>query len=185
MLQRSTVRTVAALVTALCVATTFAGTAAALDLGAVSIDDDGDDAAVEIDTALDTEASQSGGGGSGGVSVQSDEGGAEGSGGVAGDVENQSLSVQAEGEGGPAGDEVGGSLHCELGPDAAEDPAEVCAVEGPGGGDDSPLPIDDVPPEDSPIPPEDVPPEPPGGDEPLPELPGGEVPLPLDGLQSF
>lgn len=167
MLERNTVRTIVALVTALCVATTFAGSAAAIDLGAVSVDDSGDDAAVDIDTGLDTEASQSGGGGSGHVSVDSDEGGAAGAGAVEGDAENQSVTVAAAGEGGPAGDEQRGSVECTFDQESAQDPQEACDYQLPGG-DDSPLPDDQLP-------------ELPGDD--LPVDPGGGIPL--DGLQAL
>lgn len=155
---------------ALSVVTMFAGSAAAIDLGAVSVDDSSDDAAVDIDTGLDTEASQSGGGGSGGVSVQTDQGGAQGSGAVEGDVQNQSLTVAAAGEGGPAGNTVGGAVECEISPDSAQNPQEACDYQLPGG-DSSPLPDDQLP-----------------G---LPGLPGDRLPvdpgggIPVDGLQAI
>lgn len=163
MTARNTVRLLVTLGAALCVVTMFAGSAAAVDLGAVSVDDGGDDAAVDIDTGLDTEADQSGGGGSGNVAVDTDQGGAEGAGAVEGDVQNQSVTVAASGEGGPAGNEVGGGVECELSPDSAQNPQEACEFDTPGG--DNPLPED------------------PGGD--LPIDPGGNLPLPVDGLQSL
>lgn len=171
MLDRTTVRTVAALVTALCVVTMFAGSAAAIDLGAVSVDDSGDDAAVEIDTGLDTEGSQSGGGGSGSVSVDTAEGGAEGSGAAAVDAEDQSVSVAAAGEGGPDGNEQGGSVDCTFDQESVQNPQEACDYDAPGGDGLPEPPTDELP------------------DDELPELPGGDIPVdpgagvPLDGLQ--
>jgi hypothetical protein len=122
---------------ALCVATMFAGSAAAL----VNVDtgeEQESDGLVNVDTGLDSDASQSGGGGSGGLAVNTSQGGVAGVGSVQADANDPSLTVGAEGEGGPAGNQVNASVECTLGPGAAEDPQSVCETETPGGGIPSP-----------------------------------------------
>lgn len=114
---------------ALGVVTLFAGSATAVDLGGGGVSEEGGDA---VDVTLDTETSDSGGGGSGRVAVESEWGGADGSGAVAGGVEDQSLTVAAAGEGGPAGDEVGGGIECAVSPDSAQNRQEACEVDSPG-----------------------------------------------------
>lgn len=54
-LDRTTVRTVATLVAALCVTTMFAGSAAALDLESIGVDDSSE-SPVDVNTDLVTEA---------------------------------------------------------------------------------------------------------------------------------
>lgn len=169
MLNRTTVRTVVTLVAALGVVTMFTGSAVALDLGGIGVGDSADDAPVEIDTGLETEASQSGGGGGGSVSVDSDQGSAAGSGAVGVDAENQSVTVAAAGSGGPDGNEQSASVECTIDQDSVTSPQDAC--ETPGGDGLPEPPVDELP--------DDELPELPGD-----ELPGGEVPLPIDGLLS-
>lgn len=167
---RDTVRVVVVLLATIGVATMFAGSAAAVDLGAVSIDDSNDDAAVEVDTGLDTEGSQSGGGGSGHVSVDTGEGGAAGTGAAAVDAEDQSVSVAAAGDGGPDGNEQSGSVDCTFDQESVQNPQEACDYQAPGGDGLPEPPVDELP-------------EPPSDE--LPELPGDELPeVPVDGLQA-
>lgn len=139
MTSRTTVRTVVTLVAALCVVTMFTGSAVALvNFGSDAADDD-DDGLVNIDTGLDTEAGESGGGGFGGLSVDTDQGGASGVGAVEANAATQELNVTLEGQGGPGAEEertkVG--VDCTLSPDSATAPQDACE------------PIGDIPPETS------------------------------------
>lgn len=201
MTARLTVRTMATLVTALGVVTMFTGSAVAVGLGPVGVAEEDGDAVVDVE--LDTDAGETGSGGSGTVAVDSAQGGAEGTGAVAGDVEEQSLNVTAAGEGGPAGEASNGSVSCEISPDSVRNPQDVCDYEAPGGGEnpipDAPgdeLPDGELPGDDLPELPDEEPPELPGDGG--PELPGGDLPelpddlpvqpggqLPIDGLQGL
>lgn len=108
MKERTNVRLVVTLVTALCVVTMFAGVGTA-QLGV-------------LDQDLDGEVTETGGNGSGTVGVDvPDQGNLEGTGSVAGDVEEQEVTVAVDGEGSAAGETVELGLECTLSPDAVSE----------------------------------------------------------------
>lgn len=143
----NTVRTVVALITALCVATMFAGSAAAVPLDDTVELDDGDGV---VDINLESESDDSGGSGSGSAAVETGQGGAAGEAGAGVDTDDPSVTVAAEGEAGPAGDKQGAGVECELSQESAQNPQDACEVDAPGDGEvpdpgeEVPIPIDDL-----------------------------------------
>jgi hypothetical protein len=172
---RLTARTLVSVLVALCVATMFAGSAAAAGLGdATDVTDDiGDTSGIAdgigdstnlTDEAPELEAPDvggDGGGGGGAVSVESDQGSVAGEGSVS--ASQDGVEVAASGEGSANNQTVAGGIDCELSPDSAQNPQDACETDTPGG-DTPELPDGEVP-----------------------ELPGNDVPTTpnLDALEEL
>jgi hypothetical protein len=166
---RRTSRALVSVLIALCVATMFAGSAAAAGLGdATDVTDgitdgvgDSTNLTDEIPEIEDPEAGGNGGGGDASISVESDQGSASAAGSVS--ASQNGVDVAASGEGSANNQSVAGGIDCELSPDSAQNPQDACETDTPGG--DAPeLPGDEVP-----------------------ELPGNDVPTTpgLDGLEEL
>lgn len=169
---RYTVRTVVTLMTALCVATMFTGSVAALGLSdvgdTVNVGDEADQSPIDVELGVGGEQSDSGGSGTGTVAVESNHGNASGASTIGADVE-EGLTVELSGEGDSQGQALNGSLACNISPDETN-PGDACNYTMPGA-DDSPV----NPGEDLPINPGDNASENPG--ENLPISPGDESPV--------
>ncbi|WP_336134318.1 hypothetical protein [Natronomonas amylolytica] len=173
---RLTARTLVSVLIALCVATTFAGSAAAAGLDdATDVTDDlgdtddltdgiGDGVNVtdEVPEVEEPEIGGDGGGGDGSVSVESDQGSVAGGGEVS--ASQDGVSVGVDGEGAANGESVSGGVECDVSPDSAQNPQDACETDAPGGGEAPELPDDEVP-----------------------ELPGNDAPTTpgLDGLEEL
>lgn len=113
---RPKTRAVVAVVTAVCIATTFAGPAAALSIGEagdeVNLPEQGDS-----DGTID-------------VSV---------------DASGDGVDVSVGGQGAAGGEDVSGSIDCSVAPEPPENPEETCVTETPGSDDGPELPEPEPP----------------------------------------